>query len=236
MKPILSVIVPTRNEELALPATLAALTAQQDHPWQVELVVVDGGSEDRSVQIARDFGAVTVLMPASRGGQLRAGAEVASGEVLMFLHADVLLPLGALTAAAKSLQQPESAAGCFRVEHQCSKAAGALTRRCMRLADQRSASRALPYGDQALFCTRELYQQVDVMPAIPLMEDIAFARALQKHTPITRLPLTVTTSARRFEQRPVRTTLCWWTFPLLAFWGVKPQTLAKLYGGNHQPR
>jgi rSAM/selenodomain-associated transferase 2 len=227
--PILSVIVPALNEELALPATLAALAAQQSHPWQVELVLADGGSTDRSVELACAADAVVVIAETGRGSQMRAGAAVATGEVLMFLHADVHLPPAAFTAASKALDHEGVAAGCFEVVHQCGASAGPLTRRFIRLADKRSRTRALPYGDQTLFCTRALYDQVEGIPAVPLMEDVAFARALQQHTTIARLPLAVTTSARRFEQRPIRTTLCWWTFPLLARWGVKPKTLAKFY-------
>lgn len=234
MPPILSVIIPTLNEESALPATLAAVAAQVSHPWQVELVVADGGSMDRTVKLACTAGAIVVTTGAGRGNQMRKGAAAATGEVLMFLHADTSLPPTALTAVSKALEQTESAsAGCFEVIHQCSATAGPLTRRFIRLADKRSRTRAIPYGDQALFCTRVLYDQVDGIPAVPLMEDVAFARALQQHTEIARLPLTVITSARRFEQRPIRTTLCWWSFPLLARWGVKPKTLAKIYGRSH---
>jgi rSAM/selenodomain-associated transferase 2 len=232
MTPTLSVIIPTLNEEQALPATLASLAAQQSHPWQVECVVVDGGSSDQTQQLARAAGATLTTAPAGRGQQLRAGAALAKGSVLMFLHADVCLPPTALAAVSQALDVSAAGAGCFAVEHQCSPTAGCLTRSFLRLANQRSRTRALPYGDQAVFCSRALYDQVGGMPALALMEDIAFARALSQHTSLQRLPLAVRASARRFERRPVRTTLCWWTFPLLARWGVKPKTLAKLYGSS----
>lgn len=233
MPPILSIIIPALNEESALPATLAALAAQAPHPWRVELILADGGSTDRTVELAGAAGAAVVIANPGRGPQMRAGAAAATGEVLMFLHADVCLPPTALAAVSNALEAAEACAGCFAVVHQCSTAASPLTRRFIRLADKRSRTRALPYGDQALFCTRVMYDQVNGIPAVPLMEDVAFARALQQHTEIVRLPLAVVTSARRFEKRPIRTTLCWWTFPLLARWGVKPKTLAKLYGRSN---
>lgn len=230
MTAVLSVIIPTLDEEKSLPVTLAALAQQQAHPWTVELIVVDGGSIDDTLSIAKQAGATILSAAPGRGQQLNSGALTATGKVLLFLHADVLLPKNGLAAMATSLEEPAIHAGCFRVLHQCSESAGPLTRRFIRLADKRSTTRALPYGDQAVFCTRLLYEEVGGIPKLPLMEDVAFARALTKRGKIARLAATVTTSARRFEQRPIRTTLCWWTFPLLARLRIPASVLAKIYG------
>jgi len=230
MPALLSILIPVLQEEDALPACLQAIAQQQDHDWEVEVLVIDGGSEDSTVALAEAAGARVLESPAGRGTQLRHGADQAAGEWLLFLHADVCLPPDALSALAAARDRPGVQAGAFRVIHDLGSDAGSWTKACLRMADRRSTTRRLPYGDQAMFCTAELYRQVGGMPARPLMEDIAFARALAKVTRLERLPQAVRASGRRFEARPMRTTLCWWTFPILDRLGASPRFLAWLYG------
>jgi len=226
----LSVIIPILDEEAVLPACLAAVAAQEGFPGKVEVLVVDGGSQDAGPRLAAAAGAKLLEAARGRGTQMRQGAEAAQGEVLLFLHADVILPSDAFAAIARAFTRPGVRAGSFRIVHTLATAAGTWTRGCLRLADRRSWTRRLPYGDQAIFVTRELYQEVGGMPQRPLMEDIAFARALAAKTRLERLPQTVYASGRRFAQRPIRTTLCWWTFPLLDRLGMSPRVLSWLYG------
>lgn len=226
----LTIIIPVLEEEHALPACLQAVATQRAHDWEVDCVVVDGGSEDRSVDIAKAAGAQVFFAARGRGSQLRHGAEAATGEWLLFLHADVRLPADALAALSAARQRPGVQAGAFRVIHEVSASAGAWTRACLRLADRRSTTRRLPYGDQAIFTSAALYHQVGGIPERPLMEDIHFARSLAKATRLERLPQAVHASGRRFEHSPLRTTLCWWTFPTLDRLGLSPRLLAWLYG------
>ena len=226
----LSVIIPILDEEAALPACLASVAAQVGFAGEVETIVVDGGSQDAGPRMAADAGATVLSAPRGRGVQMRHGAEAANGELLLFVHADTVLPSDAFAAIARALTRPGVRAGSFRIVHTLGPDAGAWTRGSLRLADRRSWRRTLPYGDQAIFVTRELYREVGGMPVRPLMEDIAFARALAAKTRLERLPQTVYASGRRFEQRPIRTTLCWWTFPVLDRIGVSPRILSWLYG------
>ncbi len=226
----LSILIPVLQEEDALPACLQAIRQQQAHDWQVEILVIDGGSQDASVALAEAAGVRVLSAPPGRGTQLRYGADQAQGDWLLFLHADVRLPADALTALAAARNRPGVEAGAFRVIHDVHADAGSWTKACLRMADRRSTTRRLPYGDQAMFCNAELYSQVGGMPARPLMEDIAFARALAKATRLERLPQAVRASGRRFEARPLRTTLCWWTFPFLDRLGASPRLLSWLYG------
>jgi len=225
----LSILIPVLQEEDALPACLEAIRQQQAHDWELELIVIDGGSQDATVALAEASGARVLSASAGRGTQLRRGAEQAKGDWLLFLHADVRLPADALSALSAARDRPGVQAGAFRVIHEVRADAGSWTKACLRMADRRSTTRRLPYGDQAMFCTAEIFREVGGVPARPLMEDIAFARALAKVTRLERLPQAVRASGRRFEARPLRTTLCWWTFPLLDRLGASPRFLAWLY-------
>ena len=103
----------------------------------------------------------------------------------------------------------------------------------IRVADRRSRRTSLPYGDQGVFCTRAAYDAVGGMPAQELMEDLEFARHMrQLFGSPARLPPELTVSARRFDARPVRTALCWWTLPALYRLGVSPARLARWYGAG----
>ena len=230
MTATLSVVIPMLDEASTRPACLAAVAAQEGWPGKVELLAVDGGSTDDSRVVAEAAGAQVLEAPRGRGVQMRAGAEAAAGDVLMFLHADVRLPDGAFAAVAAALEQPGTVAGCYELEHEHGPDAGPITRFGLWLADWRSRTRRIPYGDQAIWCTTAAYRAVGGMPERPLMEDVAFAHALKRHGRLARLPLTVRTGARRFERAPIHTTVCWWSFPLLARLGVPPRTLARWYG------
>jgi len=187
-----------------------------------EIVVVDGGSKDGTVEIARRIDGVRVLSsPRGRGVQLHRGVEATTALRLLFLHADCRLPAGWAEAAGAALDDPAVSLACFRLHTEPSESgAGAVRQAWMRLLDLRSLGLGLPYGDQAYAVRREVYEAAGGFPAIPLMEDVAFARACRRLGRIRRLPLEVRTTGRRFERRPVRARLCI---------GVSPWTLARWY-------
>lgn len=191
MRAALSVVIPTRDAGAGLPRCLAALMEGLEAGLIRELVVSDGGSGDATLTIADAAGAVIVVGAPSRGGQLRRGAQGAGGEWLLFLHADTVLPAGWSAAVIAQMGQGRPAA--FRLAFD---AAGILPRLVAGWANLRSRVFGLPYGDQALLIARQEYEAVGGFADIPLMEDVAMARALKGQ--IMLLPLTVTTSAARY--------------------------------------
>jgi len=227
VRPELAVVVPTLDEEAALPRCLDAIGR---HP-RVEVVVSDGGSRDATVEIARSRGGVRVVVGGrGRGQQLNRGAAMTSARELLFVHADCGLPDGWLAAVRAALADPEVALACFRLHTvPCDGRSGWTRRGLLRLNDLRSMGWGLPYGDQGLAIRRSTFAALGGFPAIPLMEDLGFVREARRFGRIARLPLAVTTTGRRFERHPVRTRLMTATFPLLFRLGVSPHRLARWY-------
>lgn len=224
----LSVIVPVLDEARRIDRCLAGLATQAGI---AERIVVDGGSRDDTVARARRHAGVTVIESArGRAVQLNAGAAAATGDALLFLHADAALPANAARIVARALAQPGVAAGAFRTRHMPERWRDPVRARLLRLADVRARYTSLPYGDQALFMTAAMFARAGGFPALALMEDLAFARALRALGRIHVVPEEVRVSGRRFESAPVYQTLLVNTFPLLFALGVSPARLARWYG------
>lgn len=192
MRAALSVVIPTLNAESGLPACLAALMEGLEVGLIRELVISDGGSQDRTVQIAEAVGAVVVRGAASRGGQLRRGVEAAGGDWLLLLHADTVLDPG--WSDAVMVHMAGGQAGYFRLAFHTG---GMAARIVAGWANLRSRVFGLPYGDQGMVLPRALLDRVGGIPDLPLMEDVALARRLQGH--MSLLPITARTSAARYE-------------------------------------
>ncbi|MDP6942405.1 MAG: TIGR04283 family arsenosugar biosynthesis glycosyltransferase [Planctomycetota bacterium] len=223
-----SVIIPTFREKSRIGGLLEGLRSQFPS-WQ--LVVVDGGSDDGTLEVAQNTGAdLTLQTSASRGKQMRLGAEAATGDIFLFLHADCVLPPEALTYLENIAQEQGKVWGAFKLKHQVPKDVSFLHKLMIRTADWRSQGSRIPYGDQGIFCTREIYEACGGMPKQSLMEDIEFAMRLKKYGPMLRLPLSIQTTARRYLSRPIWTSICWHTFPLLYRLGVSPERLSTWYG------
>jgi len=224
-----SIIVPTLDEQDRIERCLGSLGRQFP---QGEIIVVDGGSRDATVAIAASLGSDRVRVLASersRGAQMNAGAARASGNVLLFLHADVLLPEGAEDWIESTLADPDVVAGAFRTRT-VPDAGPSLLRPLLRLADLRSRYTGLPYGDQALFVRAEVFRRIGGFAEIPLMEDLEFARRLRREGKIRTVPASVAVSGRRFLAHPVSAALSMNLFPILFRLGVSPWFLARLYG------
>ena len=210
---MISIIIPALNEERALPATLDAILAQ---PVDSEIIVVDGGSTDRTPQIVEDTSARhhrLQLLRTARGRalQMNAGADLALGEWLIFLHADTLLPRNGLTAIEN---QPETThAGCFT--HRFS-GTSAMLRILSWFHNHRFGMTRVIYGDQAMFIRRDLFQKLEGFPVQP-MEDIAFGLKLRAATWPVTLPEVVTTDSRKFDQMGHWRALAHSVFLLLRF-------------------
>jgi rSAM/selenodomain-associated transferase 2 len=194
-----------------------------------EVLVVDGGSSDGTVERARAFPGVRVLSaPRGRASQMNAGAERARGSVLLFLHADVRLPPEAFHHVTRALEDPGVVAGAFKtwtVDDVGRSRLGPL----LHLADLRSRYTRLPYGDQALFVRAEAFRAAGGFPAQPLMEDLELSRRLWKLGRIRTVDARVTVSGRRFLARPLFYFLAVNGFPLLYRLGVSPASLLRLY-------
>lgn len=220
----LSVIVPVLDEEATLASTLAA--ARQ--PGVTEVIVVDGGSRDATVALARTL-ADAVLESGARGRaeQMNAGAAAARGDILLFLHADTVLPPRFPTTVARALADPAVAGGRFDIRLD---AGGAIFRLLERLISLRSRLTRVATGDQAIFVRRAVFERVGGYPPLPLMEDIAFSRALKRVGRVACLRAAVTTSARRWQRDGIaRTILLMWALRLAYYVGVSPARLARAY-------
>jgi rSAM/selenodomain-associated transferase 2 len=217
-----SAVIPTLNEEALLPPLLEEL-----HRQGAEIIVVDGGSGDRTREVARRFGARVLMAPAGRGPQLNAGAAVSRGEALFFVHADSAIPRHAVTLVAETLGTGRFVGGAFSVAVRSSRPS---IRFIYRMANWRSRRLFLPYGDQGIFCLRSVFQSLRGYRDIPFMEDIDFVRRLKKAGRTVVLPQAVTASTRRLEQEGVAyATLRNMTLAFLFLMGVSPSVLQKYY-------
>lgn len=197
---MVSIVMPAYNEERALPGTLDALFGQSG---KYEVLVVDGGSCDRTIEIARSFPDVRIIVaPKGRASQMNAGAGQARGEWLLFLHADTVLPAGAIERLNGMEADISVQAGGFR--HRFSgddwrlKLISSLNNvRCVR-------SRVI-YGDQALFIRRKLFERLGGFPNQPILEDIAFCERLSTVTTPLLLSPPVVTDARKFVKMGIWT-------------------------------
>ena len=221
--PTLSVVVPTLDEAEALPASLAA--ARQ--PGVHEVIVVDGGSRDGTLAVARARADRVLEAPRGRARQMNAGAAAARGDVLLFLHADTRVPAGYARAVARALADPAVVGGRFDVRLD---AAGLAYRALGRLISLRSRLTRVATGDQAIFVRRAVFERVGGYPLVPLMEDVALSRAMKRVGPIACLRDTVTTSARRWQRHGLaRTVVLMWALRAAYYAGVPPARLARVY-------
>lgn len=220
-----SVIIPTLNEEQSIQATLARLGS----PTFSEVLVADGGSQDETVTRAAASApwAHVIAAPQGRARQMNTAAAVANGDVLLFLHADTLLPLTAGEDILSALQDPFVIGGRFDVRLDRDSGLFGLI---SRLMNWRSRLTGIATGDQALFVRRSVFRTLGGFPEIPIMEDIAFSKQLKQAGRMAALRSRVVTSGRRWErQGTIRTILLMWILRLLFFCGVAPQRLKSWY-------
>ena len=226
MNVLTSIVIPALNEQERLGATLRAV-AQLGGP--VEVIVVDGGSRDRTVSVAGEHGTAVVHSPPGRGQQMRVGAARAAGDVLWFLHADTRPAAGALGAMRAALADPRVAGGNFRVEWDGPSAAA---RRLTRIYPMLRIL-GLCYGDSGLFVRREVYDAIGGMRPLPLFEDVDLVRRLKRAGRFAHVDACVETSSRRFEHRNFAAMWAEWTALQLLYWlGVPPARLAAWYGAK----
>ncbi len=222
----ISIIIPVLNEA----STIAPIISTALQAENVEIIVADGGSSDGTVEIAQSLGVRVISTAARRATQMNAGAIAATGDILLFLHADTHLPRGYDSAARKALAKPSSVGGAFEL-----KIDG--RRLCLRLVEigvnWRSNFLQMPYGDQAIFLSSATFDKIGGFPDLPLMEDFEFVRRLKKQGRIEIVPQPVLTSARRWQQVGVlKTTIVNQIVIIAYFLRVSPDRLAFWYRGQ----
>lgn len=196
---MISVIIPVLNEEKALPETLRNVFAQTSDIDQVQVIVADCGSEDRTQNIVKKTNNVElVISNRGRAVQMNAGAAQAKGEWLLFLHADTLLPPVGLQVIQSLTSAQEKQAGCFR--QRFSKDHWFL-RFVSRLHNWRCNKGRIMYGDQGMFIRRRLFEQIGGFPEEDILEDVLISELIVKQTYPILLEHEVITSSRKFEQR-----------------------------------
>ncbi len=221
----LSIIIPMLNEATQLPELFAHLL-----PYQragCEIVFADGGSTDGSPELARIAGYQVVTSARGRALQMNAGAAVASGELLLFLHADTRLPQGASHHIAQALRGNKHCWGRFDV---CITGRPFMLRVIARMMNWRSCLTGIATGDQAMFMRRDVFQNLQGFPEQPLMEDIELSKRLKQLTRPACIHHCVTTSGRRWETRGVWPTIFLMWRLRWAYWrGADANELAGLY-------
>lgn len=193
----------------------------------VEVIVVDGGSKDATAALARPLAGQVITATRGRALQMNAGAAVARGETLLFLHADCRLPAAADALIANGLNRAKENWGRFDVELSGRHPLLAIIATCMNL---RSRLTGVSTGDQGLFVTRSLFEAVGGFQPIALMEDVALSKQLKRYGPPLNLRQRMMVSGRRWEKHGVmRTVLLMWQLRLQYWLGVDPGKLARTY-------
>ena len=223
-RPSVSVIIPTFNEAGTIAGTLAALERVGDG---VEVIVADGGSHDRTIEIARQLGAIAIAGERGRGTQMNNGATIARGHTLFFLHADTIAPPETIKQINKALRRnPATVGGNLSVRFE------GKTRpaRFMTWLYPKLAKLGLCYGDSGIFVRAHIYRDIGGFKPFPLFEDLDLIRRLKKRGTMVRLPVELVTSSRRFEGRSFIVTFARWSILQGLYWlGVPPKILSRLY-------
>ena len=231
-RPTLGVVIPTLNAAHGLAATLAALTVGRDY-FDMDVVVVDGGSQDDTVAIAKAGGARVLVSEPGRGLQLHTGAGAVAGEGLLFLHADTVLSPDWAAVLRAAIEQPGSDARAFYFKFALDDDHPGA-RRVERWVARRCARRNLPYGDQGLALPRDLYDSLGGFAPMRLMEDVNFIARIKHrcgYSSLVQLDAVARTSAARYQRdgywlRPLRNALCLTMY----YSGISLRTIAKVYG------
>lgn len=224
MVPRLSIIIPTLNEAAGLPSLLRRL---RGCGGDCEVIVVDGGSVDGTVEAARPLADRVIPAPRGRAGQMNAGAVAARGEVLWFLHADTVPPLDAPRQIFDGLRRETRGWGRFDIRL---SGRAWLLRVIERMMNWRSNLTGIATGDQAIFVRRDWFEAVGGFADIALMEDVDLSRRLRRKGRPLRLAGPAITSSRRWEQNGIlRTVFLMWRLRLAYWLGADPVRLARVY-------
>ena len=217
----ISVVIPTLNEESHIEKTLLSVIKQEG---DYELYVVDGGSSDNTVAIARKYACV-INSQLGRANQMNAGAKLCTGDILLFLHADTILPDNAFREIRKRVQDDTVVGGSFYIAFDADnfilRGVSFITRFNFRL---------FHFGDQGIFVRRDVFQALNGYKEMPIMEDYDFCKRLRSKGKVILIRMPVISSARRFIKKGVVRQLLINKFVVLAYWaGVDIQTIKRFY-------
>lgn len=217
-----SVVIPTLNEEACLGSLLDVLLRVGPH----EVIIADGDSSDRTLAVAEEAGAKIVSAPRGRAAQMNHGAAVATGEHLLFLHADTVPPASYEAVINRILGVPGTAVGAFRFELDSDLPAAPLIESLVSLRCQLQGT---PYGDQGLFVRRHVFDHLGGFPEWPAMEDVDFVRRLKRMGKVRISDESARTSARRWRNQGVIRTFLGHQLMLASYRvGLSPRQIAKL--------
>jgi rSAM/selenodomain-associated transferase 2 len=223
-RPLVSIIIPTFNEAHSIPSTLQALTHVRG---KIEVIVVDGGSSDLTMEIAARNGAHVIASERGRGLQMHRGACVAHGEALLFLHADTTVPPDAAVRIVETFASDATAVGGnFDIRFDGRRPAA----RFLTWLYPQLGRLGLCYGDSGIFVRASTYKEVGGFKPFPIFEDLDLVYRLRRLGHMVHLPVAVVTSSRRFEGRNFALTFVRWSFLQgLYCLGVHPRLLNQLY-------
>jgi rSAM/selenodomain-associated transferase 2 len=225
----LTIVIPVLNEATIIAGALQALVPLRARG--AEVIVADGGSSDGTAELALSLADRVITVPRGRGAPMNAGAALGTGDTLLFLHADTMLPENADRLVAAALSQRPWGRFDIRISGR-----HPLLAVIARMINWRSRLTGIATGDQAIFVTREAFLAVGEFPDLPLMEDIAISRRLKRLCRPLCIATPVVTSGRRWEQNGViRTILLMWCLRLSYYFGVEPALLARHYGSVTSP-
>lgn len=228
-QPYISIVIPTLNEETQIAHTLVELESAT-RGQQVELIVADGGSADRTIELASGFASVSLVrcQQANRGWQMNEGAAAASGDVLLFLHADVKLPEGALAMIGRALGEKRIVGGCFQIRFPAD--APTSLRVVAWGINLRTRWFNTATGDQGIFVRRTVFDDLGGYETFPLMEDIALFNAMKRNGEVVVLDGRVEISPRRWLKFGVWRTVMLMYALRFGYWlGIHPATLKKFF-------
>ncbi len=219
----ISIIIPVLNEAHTIEKLLVRLLDIQ----QVEVIVVDGGSRDATMTIAQSLGVKVISTTASRASQMNAGAAVATGDILLFLHADTTLPSGFELLVRQGLQDAKTVAGAFELSIDAQLPGLRLIE---KMVNMRSRFFSMPYGDQAIFLKATIFKEIGGFPNLPIMEDFEIMRCLKVRGEISILSASVLTSGRRWQKLGiVKTTLINQVIIVAYLLGISPDIIVRWY-------
>jgi len=222
-KNIISIIIPVLNEAGIIKSTLQNLQSKSN----LEIILVDGGSKDNTVNIAQEIGVEVITVTGGRSTQMNAGANIAQGNILLFLHVDTLLPPNFNHLVRQTLKQPQVIAGAFELAIDGREKSLRWVEILVKL---RSHLFSLPYGDQAIFITKQIFVEIGGFADLPIMEDFELIQRLKQRGKIAITSAAVTTSGRRWQKLGVaKTTLINQLIIAGYYLGISPAKLSKFY-------
>ncbi len=222
--PILSIIIPVYNEEEQIGLTLEALGRM---PGDFEVIVVDGGSRDRTAEVVRSRGVVVLTSKKGRGCQMHAGACAARGEVFWFLHADTRPPTDAARRITDALVDPAVVGGNFQIIFD----GDSRPARFLNWLYPKLGLLGLAYGDSAFFVRRSAYETIGGFRPYPIFEDLDLLRRLRRVGRFILIPAAVVTSSRLFENRSFTPVFARWVLLQVLYWlGISLERLGRHYG------